>query len=89
MYDHIARLDRFRHRVSGDLLRERALLNLLGATIPIGVSAEQALYTTALGVRQYAGLTFAPGQPPDLMVNGQLEPNVWTPSDIEPLEGRC
>lgn len=87
MYDYIARLDRFRHRVSGDLLRERALLNLLGSTIPIGVSVEQALYTTALGVRQYAGLTFAPGQPADLMVNGQLELNVWTPSDIVPQEG--
>ena len=87
MYDYIARLDRFRHRLSGDLLRERALLNLLGGTIPIGVSAEQALYTTALGVRQYAGLTFAPGQPADLMVNGQLELNVWTPPDIVPLEG--
>lgn len=87
LYDYIARLDRFRHRISGDLLRERALLNLLGMTIPIGISAEQALYTTVLGVRQYAGLTFAPGQPPDLFINGQLELNVWNPPNIEPLEG--
>ena len=33
-YDYIGNIDRFRHGSSGDLLKESALLNLFGHTIP-------------------------------------------------------
>ena len=86
-YDYIAKLDRFRHRGSSDLLKERSLLNLLGQTIPRGTSVINALYSEVLGIRQFAGITFVPGGDPDLIADGQLALNTWLPPAITPTEG--
>jgi hypothetical protein len=86
-YDYLANVDRFRHRGSGDLLKERALLNLLGHTIPDRLNLNDALYSNRLGIRQYAGVTFAPGQSSDVVMQGQLNFNTWVPPGIEPIEG--
>lgn len=86
-YDYLANVDRFRHCVSGDLLKERALLNLFGDSIPGKMDVSEALYSNRLGVRQYAGVTFAPGEPPDVVAQGQLNLNTWVSPGIEPIEG--
>jgi len=86
-YDYIANIDRFRHRGSGDLLKESALLNLLGHTIPNRMPTATGLYSDTLGIRQFAGMTFAPGEPPYAINQGQLELNIWLPIGIEPLAG--
>lgn len=86
-YDYVANIDRFRHRGSGDLLKESALLNLLGHTIPNRMPIATALYSDALGIRQFAGMTFAPGEPPYAINQGQLELNIWVPNSIQPVAG--
>ncbi|WP_292552244.1 primase-helicase family protein [Methylobacter sp.] len=86
-YDYLANIDRFRHRGSGNLLKERALVHLLGRTIPKNMPIAEALYTEALGIRQYASVTFAPGQSADVITQGQLELNTWVPSAITAIEG--
>jgi len=86
-FDYIGILDRFRHRKSGDLMTERSLLNLMGYSIPPGMDIQSALYTSALGVRQYAGITFVPGASPDVVQNGQVKLNAWSRSEIVLIEG--
>jgi hypothetical protein len=86
-FDYIGSIDRFRHRLSGDLFKERAILNLFLREIPNRVRIEDALYTTMLGIRQYASLTFIPGDDENVLVNGQHCLNVWQPPDIIPAEG--
>lgn len=86
-FDYIGSLDRFRHRVSGELYKERALLNLHWRDIPNRMSNEEALYTTALGIHQYAGLSFIPGGPENVVANGQLYLNTWQPSNISATPG--
>lgn len=86
-YDYIGNIDRFRHGSSGDLLKESALLNLFGHTIPGKMHVTTALYSDTLGIRQYAGMTFAPGQPANLISQGQLEFNTWVKPNTTPIEG--
>ena len=86
-YDYFANIDRFRHGGSGDLLKEAALLNLLGHTIPGKMNVATALYSDVLGIRQYASMTFAPGQPVNLVSQGQLEFNTWVKPTTTPIEG--
>lgn len=86
-YVYVANIDRFRHIESGHLLKESALLNLLGHTIPNRMPISTALYSDALGIRQFAGMTFAPGQPQYVVSKGQVELNTWTQQCIEPREG--
>lgn len=86
-YDYVANIDRFRHRGSGDLLKESGLLNLLGHTIPGRMPVATALYSEAMGILQFAGLTFAPGEPLHVVTKGQLELNTWTPTPIVPVAG--
>lgn len=86
-YVYVANIDRFRHTASGHLLKESALLNLLGHTIPNRMAISTALYTDALRIRQFAGMTFAPGQPQYVVSNGQVELNTWVPPSIEPRDG--
>ena len=86
-FDFIATLDRFRHRVSGNLFREKTLLNLYQSTIPERMGDIEALYTPVLGVRQYASLAFVPGAENDLIIDGQVSLNTWTPTPVIPIEG--
>lgn len=86
-FDFIATLDRFRHRVSGNLYREKTLLNLYQHTLPERMGDIEALYTPVLGVRQYAALTFVPGAANDLVIDGQVSLNTWTPTMVIPTEG--
>ena len=86
-YDYVATLDRFRHRESGNLIKEGTLLRLFGHTIPQRVSEVEALYTPVLGVRQYAALTFVPGGPNDIVDDGQVFLNTWTPTPVVPVNG--
>lgn len=86
-FDYIGTLDRFRHRVSGELFKERALLNLHWHDIPSRMRNEDALYTTVLGVRQYAGLSFIPGGPENVILNGQLYLNTWQAPNIVACQG--
>lgn len=85
--DFIACLDRFRHRESRLLFTERAVLNRFRSAIPRGITEGDALYTTALGVRQYAQLAFFPGAPSDLVIDGQLALNTWIDPLILPQAG--
>lgn len=86
-FDYVAELDRFRHRGSGAFLKERALLNLYGQDIPKRMPREQALYSTTFGVHQYASLTFIPGAPKSVLVDGQLCLNTWQAAEIVPITG--
>lgn len=86
-FDYIGTLDRFRHRVSGELYKERALLNLHWRDIPNRMSNDEALYTTALGIHQYAGLSFIPGGSENVVSNEQLYLNTWQPSNITATPG--
>ena len=86
-HDYIAELDRFRHRVSGAFIKERALLNLHGRDVPNRMRNEDALYATTLGIRQYASLTFIPGAPESVLADGQLCLNAWQSPDIMPVAG--
>ena len=82
LYDYVGDINRFRHRISGDLLTETAVINLLGHTIPEKMSFAKALYSDALEVRQYARMTFIPGEGEHVIRNGQLELNTWRPTMI-------
>lgn len=86
-FAYIATIDRFRHFESGDLFKERALLNMHWQNIPSRMRNEEALYTTALGVRQYAALNFVPGGPENVIQNGQACLNTWQPPGIIPIAG--
>lgn len=81
-YDYVGDINRFRHRSSGDLLTETAVINLLGHTIPEKMPIAKALYSNALGVRQYARMTFIPGEGEHVISKGQLELNTWRPTTI-------
>jgi len=87
VFDYIATLDRFRHRISGDLFKERALFNMHWREIPNRMRIEDALYTTALGIRQYASLVFIPGEAESVLFRGQLCLNTWQPPEIIPASG--
>ena len=86
-FDYIGALDRFRHRESGDLLKARALLNLFWRDIPNRMPEAEALYSTTLGIRQYAALTFLPGGPENVISDGRLCLNTWQPCSITPVAG--
>lgn len=85
--DFIACLDRFRHRESRLLFTERAVMNRFRCTIPRGLTDFEALYTTAMGVRQYAQLAFFPGAASDLVIDGQVALNTWIAPSIAPVSG--
>ena len=86
-YDFISNLNRFRHRQSGDLLTEGTLLRLHGRELPRHMRVDEALYTPALGVRQYAGLAFEPGQPVDIVSQNLVRLNIWLKPSIERRQG--
>ena len=86
-YDYITNLDRFRHRESGDLVKERALLNQFRRDISDRMRVEEALYTGVMGIRQYAALTFVPGGAENVVANGQVALNTWSPPGILAIEG--
>ena len=86
-FDYIGALDRFRHRESGDLFKARALLNLYWRDIPNRMSEAEALYSTTLGIRQYAALTFLPGGKENVVEEGRLCLNTWQPCSIRPVAG--
>ena len=86
-FDYIGTLDRFRHRGSGDLFKGRAVFNLHWQSFPNRMNVDDALYTSALGVRQYAALTFIPGESENVVLNGQLCLNTWQRPCISPREG--
>ena len=86
-FNYVGTIDRFRHRVSGELFKERALLNLHWRDMPSRMRNEDALYTPALGIHQYAGLCFIPGGHENVILNGQLCLNTWQPLNITACQG--